>query len=260
MTKEIKNMSIQSINELMSELRLNGMKSRLEETLKFAKKSELSVTDALDLFLQAELDYREQKKSETRIKNSKLKTQAALEDYDFTAGRSFTRSDLKEIYELSWLKDGRPLVLIGETGVGKTFLAHATGLKVCASKKTVLFLSFSHFLEMALLHRASGHYLKFREKMIKPDLLILDDFGTKKVTCQEAEDLREILEERGHGKSTLLTTQLPFEHWPEAIADPVLAESISDRFEGPGLVYKITGPSYRSRLKCKKVENAANKS
>lgn len=242
----------------MSDLRLQGMGARIDKTLAEAKASGLSVEEVIDILLQAESDYRENKKSSNRIKNSKLKTTASFEDYDFTTKRSLSRNQLKEIYSLQWLTDGRPLVLVGETGVGKSFLAHATGLRACANKKSVLFLSFSYFLEMAILHRASGNYLKFREKMIKPDLLILDDFGMKKLTTGESEDWREILEERSFGKSTMLTTQLPTDHWSEAIADPVLSEAISDRFEGPGLVIKITGESYRKHL-CKKLVGKAQK-
>jgi DNA replication protein DnaC len=186
------------------------------------------------------------------------KTNAAFEDYDFTTKRSLSRTELKEIASLDWLTSGRPLVLIGETGVGKSFLAHAAGLKACSNKKSVSFLSFSYFLEMATLHRATGNYLKFREKMIKPDLLILDDFGMKKLTTGESEDWREILEERSFGKSTMITTQVPIDHWAEAIPDPVLNEAIADRFEGPGLVIKITGDSYR-KTQGKKVEGSSKK-
>ena len=137
--------------------------------------------------------------------------------------------------------------LVGETGVGKTFLAQAAGLHACENGKSTLFLSMSHFIEQQALARSTGSYLKFREKMIRPDLLVLDDFGMRKFTAMEAEDLREIVEERSYGKSTLLTTQLPTSHWAEVIPDPVLSEAIKDRFEGPGLVITITGESYRAK-------------
>jgi DNA replication protein DnaC len=146
---------------------------------------------------------------------------------------------------LSWLKDGRPLVLIGQTGVGKTYLAQAAGLKACQEGKTVLFLSMTRWLEEQTQAREMGGSLKFRDKITRSDLLILDDFGMRKLSAIEAEDFREMLEERSYGKSTLVTTQLPFDHWSEVIPDPVLSEAIVDRLEQPALIYKITGESYR---------------
>ena len=81
--------------------------------------------------------------------------------------------------------------------------------------------------------------------MVNPDLIVLDNFGLKKFTAKESEDFRELLEERSFGKSLLLTTQLPFDHWSEVIPDPVLSEAIIDRLEGPDLTIRITGESYR---------------
>ncbi len=96
-----------------------------------------------------------------------------FEDYDFTTKRSLTKAQLKEIASLGWLHEGRPLVLIGQTGVGKTFLGQATGLHACAHRKSALFLSVTHWMEQQAFTRATGTYLKFREKMIRPDLRVL---------------------------------------------------------------------------------------
>lgn len=240
-------MSMTQVRHLMQELRLHGMATQLEKSLEDAKKDDWTTVELIDALLQAEAEFRDRRKIQNRIRTSKLRQQASFEDYDFTAKRSLTKAQLKEIYSLNWLRDGRPLVLVGQTGVGKSFLAQATGLHACQNGKSALFLSASHFLEQVALARATGGYLKFRDRMIRPDLLVLDDFGMRKFTSMEAEDLREICEERSYGKSTLITTQLPLSHWPEVLPDPVLAEAIKDRFEGPGLVITITGESYRPK-------------
>lgn len=229
----------------MQELRLHGMASTLEKTLEDAKKDDWTTEEIIDALLQSEADFRDRRKVQNRIKASKLKHSASFEDYDFTAKRSLTKAQLKEIYSLKWLHDGRPLVLVGQTGVGKSFLAQATVLHACQNGKSALFTSMTHWMEQQALARATGAYLKFRERMIRPDLLVLDDFGMRKFTALEAEDLREICEERSYGKSTMITTQLPLKHWPEVLPDPVLAEAIKDRFSGPGLIITITGESYR---------------
>jgi len=246
-------MSPTQIRQLLSELRLNGIADTLEKTLTDGTQAGWGYLEFLDVLLQAEADHRDKKKIENRIKTSKLKRSASFEDFDFTAKRSVTKAQVKELYSMKWLEDGRPLVLIGQTGVGKTYLSQAIGLRACQLGKTVIFLSASTFLEQQILARSTHGYLKFKEKLTKPDLLIIDDFGLRKFNPLEAEDLREILEERSYGKSTLVTTQLPLEHWAEVLPDPVLSEAIIDRIEGMALQIKITGESYR-RVKAKKLD------
>lgn len=240
-------MSMTQVRHLMQELKLHGMATTLEKSLEDAKKDDWTTEELIDALLQAEADFRDRRRVTNRIKASKLRHHAAFEDYDFTTKRSLTKAQLKEIYGLKWLADGRPLILVGQTGVGKSFLAQATGLHACQRGKSTLFVSVTHWMEQQAFARSTGTYLKFRDKMIRPDLLVLDDFGMRKFTTMEAEDLREICEERSYGKSTLVTTQLPLKHWSEVLPDPVLAEAIRDRFEGPGLVITITGDSYRPK-------------
>lgn len=250
--KETKLMGQVQMKSLMAELKLSGMAMLCEKLLTDAKKMDYTVEETLDSLLQAEADHRRQRRAINRVKASKIRGSAGFEDFDFAAKRSITKAQVKELISLNWLSDARPVVLIGQTGVEKTFLAQAVGLRACDLGKTVLFLSVTHWLELQADARSTGVYLKFREKMIRPDLLILDDFGMRKFSAVEAEDFREILEERAYNKSTLVTTQLPMDHWAEVIPDPVLADAITDRMEGPSLIYKITGESYR-KIKAQKL-------
>lgn len=240
----------------MHDMKLFGMMEAVDKTAATATSEGWTFFEFIDDLLQAESESRNRRRTESRIKTSKLKRGAAFEDYDFTTKRSLTKAQLKEIHGLKWLKDGRPLVLIGQTGVGKTYLAHAAGLHACQTGHAVLCLSVTSFLEQLMMARTTNGYLKFKERLTKPDLLILDDFGMRKFTAVEAEDLREILEERSYGKATLITTQLPLKHWAEVIPDPVLAEAIIDRVEGPAVQIKITGPSYRP-IQGKKLDSEA---
>ena len=167
---------------------------------------------------------------------------------------SISKAQIKELYSLHWLNDARPVVLIGQTGVGKTFIAQATGLHACACGKSVLYLTLTTWLENLALARSSGTYLRYRDKLARPDIVIIDDFGMRKLSATEAQDLCELLEERSINKSTMFTTQLPLDHWSEVIADPVIADAIRDRLEHSALTIHITGESYRG-VKARKLAN-----
>jgi DNA replication protein DnaC len=245
-------MSTAVAKNLMAEMKLLGMLAAFDTTVTEATRDKTSYTEFLDTLLQAEADYRQERKTGYRIKVAKFTLRCAFEDIDFTANRSISKAQIKELYSLHWLNEGRPVLLIGQTGVGKTFLAQAAGLHACACGKSVLYMTLTTWLENLTLARSSGTYLRYRDKLAKPDMVILDDFGMRKLSSTEAQDLCEMLEARSIDKSTVFTTQLPLDHWAEVIADPVIAEAIRDRLEHAALIINITGESYRA-VKAKKL-------
>jgi len=238
-------MSTAIAKNLMAEMKLLGMLAAFDQALTNATRDQTGCSEFVDTLLQAETDYRQEKKTGNRIKVAKFAMRSAFEDIDFTASRSITKAQIKDLYSLQWLNEGRPVLFIGPTGVGKTFLAQAVGLHACACGRSVLYMTVTTWLENVALARSSGTYLRYRDKIAKPDVLILDDMGMRRLSSTEAQDLCEILEERSIGKSTVFTTQLPLDHWSEVIPDPVIADAIRDRLQHAALVIQITGESYR---------------
>jgi DNA replication protein DnaC len=229
----------------MAEMNMLGMLAVLDKTLADATRDKFSYSEFVDILLQAEADYRQERKTVNRIKAAKFTVRPAFEDFDFTAKRSITRAEIKEIYTLGWLNDARPLLLIGETGVGKTFIAQAVGLHACASGKSVLYMSITALQEDLAIARSSGTYLRYRAKLAKFDLIIFDEMGMRKFTATEAQDLCEIIEERSIDRSIAFTSQLPVDHWNEVISDTVILDAIRDRLEHSALTINITGETYR---------------
>lgn len=238
-------MSIALVKNQLADMKLFGMLGVLDNALAEATRDQLSGSELLNQLVQAEVDHRRQRKTANRIKTARFRDRPAFEDFDFTAKRSLTRPQIKEIQSLGWLEDARPLMLIGPTGVGKTFVAQAAGLHACASGKSVLFTSITQWLENLNLARSSGTYLRYRDKLAKFDLIIFDEMGSRKLTATEAQDLCEILEERSNHKSVVFTSQLPLGHWSEVIADTVIADAIHDRLQHSALTIEVTGESYR---------------
>jgi DNA replication protein DnaC len=249
-------MSMTQIRSSLDELNLYGMVAHIEEVSKKVLTLELSFEEALDKLMYHEKQYRTQKAMNSRVIRSKIRKGACLEEFDLSRGKRITKNQVKELSKLEWCSGGIPLVLIGPTGVGKTYLARALGLLACESGRSVLFMSVTDFIENQILSRSTNTYLRFREKLTKPDLLILDDFGMRKLSSQEAEDLRDILEQRSYGKSTMLTTQLPIDHWSEVIGDEIILDALIDRIESPGIIIKMEGESYRKKTVQKEINDA----
>jgi DNA replication protein DnaC len=242
-------MSLTQVRLQMEKLGFWGMLESVEDVLQRLQKGDINGSEALDTLLDQELRHRGRRATQSRVKRSKIRKGAALEEFDLTLKRSITKADLKELADLEWCNEGKPLILIGPTGIGKTYIARALGLLACERGKVTLFMSTTEFLENQALSRLSGTYLKFRERLTRPDMLLIDDLGMRKFTSQESEDLRDIIEQRSYGKSTVITTQLPFDHWSEIFGDEIIRDALVDRLEPQGMVIKIKGPSYRKKNK-----------
>jgi DNA replication protein DnaC len=251
-------MTLAQVRNRMSDLGFTGMLPALEGVIGRIQKGDLHVIEAIDELLETEWRYRQERATATRKQRSKIRKGAALEEFDLTIPRGISKSDLKSLASFEWCDQGKPLIFVGPTGVGKSYLARALGMLACERGKTALFMTITDFLEHQAIARSCNGYLKLREKLVRPDVLLLDDFGMRKFTAQEAEDLRDIIEHRSYGKSTVITTQLPIKHWGEVVGDEIILDALVDRLEPPGLTVTLKGETYRAVLN-KKLEKNGTK-
>ena len=130
---------------------------------------------------------------------------------------------------------------------GKTYLACAFAQKACREGYSTLYLRITKLFEDLALAKGDGRYLKLLASFAKADLLVLDDYGLESLGREQRHDLLEILEDRHGLKSTLVTSQLPIEHWHEQIGDPTLADAILDRLVHSAHKIKLNGESMRKK-------------
>lgn len=252
-------MSLSVVKNRMVELGFQGMLPALDGVLERLQKGELHVTEGIDLLLEHEWQFRQQRAVATRKVRSKIRKGAALEEFDLSFSRGLSKADLRQLAKLEWCEQGKPLILIGPTGIGKSYLARALGLLACEHGKTALFVSVTDFLEHQLLSRSTNSYLKFRAGLVRPDVLILDDLGMRKFSAQEAEDLRDVIEQRSYGKSTIITTQLPADHWSEVMGDEIIRDALIERLQPAANTIVLRGPGYRAESAKKVDKNGVRK-
>ena len=228
-------------------LRLSGMVGALREQWKTPDINQLSFEERLGLLTDREVDIRETKRLQSRLKKAKLRQTATLEDIDFQQPRGLDKSLVIKLADCQWISKHQNLIVTGPTGAGKSYLACAFAQKACREGYNTSYVRMSRLFEDLGLAKGDGRYSKMLANIAKTDLLVLDDYGLAKLTREQRHDLLEILEDRYGVKSTLVTSQLPLEHWHEQVGDPTLADAIMDRLVHNAHKIQLKGGSMRKK-------------
>jgi DNA replication protein DnaC len=146
-----------------------------------------------------------------------------------------------------WAHDRHNVLLTGPRGIGKTWLACALGHQARREGWTVLSLRLPRLLQEFPLAKGDGRYVKRMTALAKTDVLMLDDWGLAPLSDDNRRDFLELLEDRHDCRATIVTSQLPVEHWHEAIEEPTLADAILDRLVHNAYKIALKGDSMRKR-------------
>ena len=233
--------------EKLENLRLNGMAKAFREQMEMDDIDDLSFEHRLGLLVDREAVLRETRRLTTRLRKAKLRQNACLEDVDLKHQRGLDKSLITRLADCRWIKNHDNLVITGPTGVGKSYLACAFAQKACREGYTAMYLRISRLFENLSLAKGDGRYMKMLTAFAKTDLLVLDDYGLAKLNQEQRHDFLEILEDRHGIKSTLVTSQLPMEHWHEQIGDPTMADAILDRLIHNAHKIQLKGGSMRKK-------------
>jgi len=233
--------------EKLTTMRFSGMAAALQEQMEINGIDDISFEERLGLLLDHEQAVRETRRLQTRLRKAKLRQNGSIEDVDFRHQRGLDKSLVLRLSDCQWIKDHNNLIITGSTGVGKSFLACAFAEKACREGFNALYIRMTKLFEDLSLAKGDGRYLKLLTTIAKTDLLVLDDYGLIPLNQEQRHDFLEILEDRHNLKSTLVTSQLPIEHWHEQIGDPTLADAILDRLVHSAHKIKLTGESMRKK-------------
>lgn len=233
--------------EKLTTLRFTGMATALDEQMQMNSLGDLGFEERLGLLLDREMAVRQTKRMNTRLRKAKLRQDGCIEDINFRHSRGLDKSLVMKLAGCEWIKEHNNLIITGPTGVGKTYLACAFAQKACREGYSSLYLRMTKLFEDLALAKGDGRYLKLLAAFAKTDLLVLDDYGLEQLGRDQRHDLLEILEDRHGLKSTLVTSQLPIDHWHEQIGDPTLADAILDRLVHSAHKIQLDGDSMRKK-------------
>lgn len=233
---------------LAHQLRLFGIHAHMERRAETALANQMHPLEFLRLLLEDEALFRKDRVAKTLATRAGFRSQAAIEDWDATYDRGIARAKLKELATLAFFTGKENLLLFGKTGEGKTHLAVALGRRLCAEGISTNFVPVNLLFEEIAAAKAAGKYLQLLQQLNKAKVLVLDDFGLRSYTHDEATALVDLLEERYQRGIVIITSQVDNRGWTKLFEDPVVAEAIVDRLVHPSQRVVLKGGSYRERL------------
>lgn len=229
----------------LHELRLPGMAQALEEQMRMPDLDGLAFEDRLALLVEREATFRDNRRLTRLLQAARLHLSAAPEDVDFRTPRGLDKGLILRLAGGQWIQDHANVLICGPTGTGKSYLACALGHGACRLGLSTRFYRFSRLLGELAVARADGSYARLLGRLAKAQLLILDDFGLAPLTDTQRHDLLELLEDRYGRRATLVTSQLPFDHWHAVVGDATFADAILDRLVHNAHRITLKGASMR---------------
>ena len=230
----------------LRELKLEGLAMALQEQLAQPDMAALSFEERFGLLVERELHHRQDRRLERLLKNARLKYgQAAIEDIDSRPGRGVNRAELMSLALGDWVGTGNSILITGPTGAGKSWLACALAQYACRRGHSALYQRVPRLQEELRIRHGSGTFGKWLLQLAKTDVLLLDDWGMGAIDSATRSDLLEIIDDRAAHKATIITSQLPIEHWHAWIGDATVADAILDRIMHRHHRITLTGDSLR---------------
>jgi len=226
-------------------MNLMGMARALQEQMERTDYQALAFEERLGLMVDLEEQDRENRRLYRYLKAAKLRSNASLEDLDFHRVRGLDRSAVLALADARWVEAHHNVLVIGPTGIGKTYTACALAQAAIRRGHTALYLRAPRMLDELSVARVDGRLPRLLSAWARVEVLVIDDLGLQSLTNQQAADLLEVVEDRHQRHATIVTSQLPIKQWHEALGEPTIADAILDRLLSNSHRFELSGESLR---------------
>ena len=233
------------LKEVMVTLRLSGIVATLPDRISYAVSKKLSHEEFLEMIF-----FDEREKRQARLLNTKMKkagVDANIESYSWDTTTTYDRSLVRKLFSLAFVEAHSSVLIFGPTGVGKTFLAKHLAFTCLKAGYSVTFARADKLFKHLRLSAIDGTYERTIGSYLRTDILIIDDFGVKEMTREEAGEFYEIILERYGKKSYIITSARSPEEWQALFPDPILGNSSLDRISHSSSQIPMEGESIRKQ-------------
>ena len=231
----------------LREMKLGGLAAGFEELLGRAPSHDMTALEIVGALVDREWSERENRRLSRLIKLARLGIDASLEDVRCNPARGLDKAVLRDLATCRWIREKLNVIVVGKTGVGKSYLGAALAQAACRHGYRALFTRVPRLVHDLAIARADGTYTTALARLARLDVLVLDDFLLAPMKDSELRDLLEILEDRYDRSSTVITSQVPTKKWHDLLVEPTLADAICDRLVHNAHVLALQGPSQRDR-------------
>jgi len=243
----------------LKQLRLSGILDSLEIRTQQAITEQWTYGEFLSRLVQDEVERRQHKQLALVLRRGNVNTTKTLEAFDFSFNSSINRQQVFDLATCAYVRQHRNVLICGQTGTGKTHVAHALANEAARQGFDVVCTTAHHMLVHVHAGRADGTYPQRLAGYLRPDLLVLDDFGLKPLPPSGPVDFYDVINERYERGSIVLTSNRAPSEWAELFGDPLLASAGLDRLGHGAAVLTMTGQSYRLTHRLERKEDAPSR-
>lgn len=246
MTKMTQTAAIAAIGAASRELHLPTVRTEAQRLAEVAERSRAGHLAYLADVLSAEIDERAERRRQRRIREARFPRMKRLEDFDVSAG-PIDAATIATLASGTYLDKGEPVVLLGDSGTGKSHLLIGMGLAACEHGRAVRYVTCAGLVNELVEAADDRRLSRLVARYGRLDLLLLDELGYVQLDTRGAELFFQILTEREEKSSVAIASNLPFSEWGQVFTDPRLVAAIVDRMTFRAHIIETGTESFRLR-------------